>query len=130
MDIKDASTNDPSFPLIYYSVNDFERQDMHVRLKSAQYLCVELSCLYPSSAKKDAVNIPDAQKEAAQDAEQAFDPAPPGFEKCVLFQGAVPYASLAQVWSAKSGRLRLSTSSLPKREYVMMRGYTTLTPPF
>jgi hypothetical protein len=115
MDVKDASTNDPSLPLIYYSVNDYERSDLHIKLHPSEYLCVELSCIYPS----DSYHI-------KKDDDGPFLSPPPGHGKTVLFQGAVPYSSLQQVYGQKAGgsmrSLRQSVSGEARREYVMMRG--------
>ena len=47
MDIKDAFTNEISFPLIYYSVNDYELEDLHLKIHENEYLCVELSVIAP-----------------------------------------------------------------------------------
>jgi hypothetical protein len=116
MDIKDASTNDPSLPLIYYSVNDYEREELHIKLQSSEYLCVELSCIYPD----------DSDSKPKEDDGPFLSP-PKGYGKTVLFQGAVPYTSLQQVYGQKSSgsglrALRQSVGSEPRREYVMMRG--------
>jgi hypothetical protein len=117
MDVKDASTNDPSLPLIYYSVNDYERMDLHVKLSPNEYLCVELSCIYPTDLKESGLKKED---------DGPFENPLPGFGKTVLFQGAVPYTSLQQVYGQKAGggmrAIRNSVGGEARREYVMMRG--------
>ncbi|KAJ3018922.1 UNVERIFIED_CONTAM: hypothetical protein HDU68_010922 [Siphonaria sp. JEL0065] len=172
MDVKDAFMNEIAYPLVYYTVNDYESTDLHLHIQEREYLCVELSVLVPSSV---ASSLDDLMNGSGGDAlldenglrdSGSFnvDPNPPsvkedstpfpvpdGFKKVVLFQGAVPYTALLDVFLQKTsgggggglskpksssdwGNLnnknsaRNSQSSQPhaqqqeRTEYIMMRG--------
>ncbi|KAJ3041980.1 hypothetical protein HK097_002128, partial [Rhizophlyctis rosea] len=97
MDVKDAFMNECSYPLVYYTVNDYESNDLHLPIREKEYLCVELSCILPLS--KDAPANPVLDVPVEQD-DSPF-PVPEGHAKIVLFQGAVPYTSLLDVYHQK-----------------------------
>ncbi|KAJ3065812.1 DNA repair protein rad50 [Podochytrium sp. JEL0797] len=121
MDIKDAFMNEIAYPLVYYTVNDYESTDLHLHIQEREYLCVELCVLVPNSVDSSAF---EAAKEFDVDdskpngggsggngshtnstmphppsvAEDSTPfPVPDGFKKVVLFQGAVPYTALLDV---------------------------------
>ncbi|KAH6561827.1 hypothetical protein BASA60_011331 [Batrachochytrium salamandrivorans] len=133
MDVQDALMNECSFPLVYYTVNDFESHALHLPISEREYMCVELSLTVPDDQSSEAYAL-------ATDA-------------IVLFQGAVPYASLLDIYQQKGlaarsqlksswsslGRLSPSNSSgasnsnhsptdldpskaASRTEYIMMRG--------
>lgn len=129
MDIKDACTNEPAFPLIYYTVNDFERRDLHMRIRyhrrhisfphfcvlldpsssssssrdtlnrENEYLCVELSCIYPRYSPTGGADADPQEQDIVQSISEIsidedsnpFPDPPAGYSKTVMFQGAVPY---------------------------------------
>lgn len=57
MDKKDSFMNECSYPLIYYSVNDYECEDLQMTITDKEYLCAELSILLPSNKDKIIQNI-------------------------------------------------------------------------
>ena len=53
MDVKDASMNECSYPLVYYTVNDFESSSLQLPISQNEYLCVELCILLPEKVDED-----------------------------------------------------------------------------
>ncbi|KAJ3296726.1 hypothetical protein HK104_001287 [Borealophlyctis nickersoniae] len=144
MDVKDAFMNECSFPLVYYTVNDYESRDLHLPICEREYLCVELSAIFPlpDSISPSSPTGP-SPLEVPLDVDNSPFPVPAGHGKVVLFQGAVPFSALLDIYQQKGlavqNQLRLSWSKLahagmggdptkgdipvPQRtEYVMMRG--------
>lgn len=139
MDVKDAFMNECSFPLVYYTVNDYESHDLHLPITDKEYLCVELSAVLPTSPSASLADL-----EISVEADNTPFPTPPNHNKIILFQGAVPYSSLVDIYQHKGmaaqNQLKLSWSKLanagnygndrssenaspPTRtEYIMMRG--------
>ncbi|KAJ3207482.1 hypothetical protein HDU82_003705 [Entophlyctis luteolus] len=141
MDVKDAFMNECAYPLVYYTVNDYESSDLHLHIQEREYLCVELSVLVPE-------NMGDTLEASMNSANSTFPlppsvaadptpfPVPEGFKKVVLFQGAVPYTALLDIFMQKGGASSayqkktsrewgsLSTKNLKteRTEYIMMRG--------
>ncbi|KAJ3037340.1 hypothetical protein HDV00_001765 [Rhizophlyctis rosea] len=117
MDVKDAFMNECSYPLVYYTVNDYESNDLHLPIYEKEYLCVELSCILPADAATAlaAKNTPVDVNIPVENDDSPF-PVPEGHVKIILFQGAVPYASLLDVYQQKGlaaqTHLRLSWSKL------------------
>ena len=126
MDIKDAFMNECSFPLVFYTINDYESRDLHLSISEKEYLCVELSVTLPpvqSNEHRDAHNqnesssqshssakvSPSSQFSDPTDAVAAITldqdtspfPIPHNYRKIVLFQGAVPFTSLQDVYQQK-----------------------------
>jgi hypothetical protein len=154
MDIKDAFMNECSYPLVYYTVNDYESHDLHLHIQEKEYLCVELSAAMPDESLSSSTNAhkpasaSDAIASLSVDQDPSPFPVPQGYTKIVLFQGAVPYASLLDVFMQKgsahgggSGRSSgsgwgsrmsgspnttregaLNLSVAERTEYIMMRG--------
>ncbi|TPX34883.1 hypothetical protein SmJEL517_g02529 [Synchytrium microbalum] len=128
MDVKDAFMNECSYPLVYYTVNDYESHDLHLPIHEREYLCVELSVAIPkpnrsNTSKSSSTNEPNEE----EDDDIPF-PTPPGHDKIVLFQGAVPYASLLDIYLQKGlaaqntfrgawSNTGNSTSSKPPSQY-------------
>jgi hypothetical protein len=115
-------------------VNDFESSSLHLDVHENEYLCVELSiflpsCSSPSSsspASPDFTSVtqpvslspspPASHHWSSLDRNNVPFPTPPNTEKIVLFQGAVPYAALQDVFTQKGlqaqNALKLSWSRL------------------
>ena len=139
MDVKDALMNECSFPFVYYTVNDFESESLQLEICQNEYLCVELCILLPQKLgiNKDFTSMTRGSSEKANlelnDDLSPF-PTPPDTSKIILFQGAVPFLSLSDVYSQKSLAAQTlksswsklgpssSLSNLKKTEYIMMRG--------
>ncbi|KAI8826010.1 uncharacterized protein EV422DRAFT_563825 [Fimicolochytrium jonesii] len=155
MDVKDAFMNECSFPLVYYTVNDYESHDLHLSIRQNEYLCVELSVMLPDPQAPGDSNVwtssrgTDAVGNISVTDDPAPFPVPPKCVKTVLFQGAVPYTSLLDIFQQKGlaarnhmrfggwkrdsggaghdmapgGGNNSSATSLSERtEYIMMRG--------
>ncbi|KAI8920389.1 hypothetical protein DFJ77DRAFT_546453 [Powellomyces hirtus] len=149
MDVKDAFMNECSYPLVYYTVNDYESHDLHLSIRENEYLCVELSVIIPDEqTKRDvgkwtATSGTDRVASISVDDDPAPFPAPPGCSKIVIFQGAVPYTSLLDIYQQKGlaarNQLKLGWKKLTEHgnggrkggdispphertEYIMMRG--------
>ncbi|KAJ3106701.1 hypothetical protein HDU96_008138 [Phlyctochytrium bullatum] len=142
MDIKDAFMNEISYPLVYYTVNDYESYDLHLEIREREYLCVELSVPLPNDASKK--DLSEAIAAISIEEDSSPFPVPAGHSKIILFQGAVPFSSLLDIYQQKGlaaqSQLRSSWSKLvPDRregpfgpsgaplfaertEYIMMRG--------
>ncbi|KAJ1564521.1 hypothetical protein HK096_007564, partial [Nowakowskiella sp. JEL0078] len=114
MDVKDAFMNEMSFPLVYYTVNDYESFDLHVPIHEHEYLCAELCVLIPLSSDT-ASELPSPVDVAA---DNTPFPCPIGFRKVVVFQGAVPYAALQDIYLQKGmavGNLKMGWNKLAAR---------------
>ncbi|KAI9091776.1 hypothetical protein DFS34DRAFT_564503, partial [Phlyctochytrium arcticum] len=156
MDVKDAFMNEVSYPNVYYTVNDYESRDLHLSIGEKEYLCVELSVIIPDAThesvktgkKWTATSGTEAIAAIPLDSDSAPFPVPPDCTKIVLFQGAVPYTSLLDIFQTKGlaarSQLKISWKKLaeatssnssgsqnrkrtnsppPERtEYIMMRG--------
>ena len=133
MDVKDAITNECSFPLVYYTINDFEDQNLHLSITSGEYLCAELSVTIPNTPTSQGYSRATALvSEVTLDQDTDPFPLPPGYSKIILFQGAVAFKALSDVYQQKGvasltqmrngwGRKDISVSS-SRTEYVLMRG--------
>jgi hypothetical protein len=132
MDVKDAVMNECSYPIVYYTINEFESDTLHMNISNGEYLCAELSVTIPNSylledyisATEKVSNIPIAVNS------DPF-PLPEDHSKVVLFQGAVSFNALSAVYQQKgvaaqvqmkSGWGKHSGSSSSRIEYVLMRG--------
>ena len=107
-------TTECTYPHIYYSINDFESESLHLDIAESEYLCVELSVIFdPSSPTTSYVteNIP-------VDIDDSPFPTPPNKEKIVLFKGAVSYNALLDVYAQKSTLRKKEDEG----EYILMRG--------
>ena len=104
-----------------------------------EYLCVELSIILPleDSSLTSMTRPTSASQVPLLNEDQTPFPTPPNSYKIVLFQGAVPYTSLLDVWTQKGlmqNSLKLAwsrfaadkppepTQSHQRTEYIMMRG--------
>ncbi|KAJ3148694.1 hypothetical protein HDU89_004544 [Geranomyces variabilis] len=107
MDVKDAFMNECSYPLVYYTVNDYESHDLHLSIRENEYLCVELSVVIPDAKTKEkagkwgATSGTEAIASVSIEDDPAPFPVPPGCMKIVIFQGAVPYTSLLDIYQQK-----------------------------
>ncbi|KAI8922768.1 hypothetical protein BC831DRAFT_474585 [Entophlyctis helioformis] len=102
MDVKDAFMNECSYPLVYYTVNDFESKDLHLPIRDREYLCVELSVTIPDDQTSASyASATDAVAAISLDQDNTPFPLPAGHAKVVLFQGAVPYSSLLDIYQQK-----------------------------
>ncbi|KAI9323929.1 hypothetical protein DFJ73DRAFT_791461 [Zopfochytrium polystomum] len=102
MDVKDAFMNELSYPLIFYTVNDYESHDLHLPIWEREYLCVELSVNAPlDPAAASALNHEGAVAAVSIEDDPSPFPIPRGYFKVVLFQGAVPYSSLLDIFQQK-----------------------------
>ena len=124
MDVKDAVMNECSYPLVYYTINDFESDTLHLPIFPEEYLCVELSVVAPkdpdlhrySEATEKVASIPINENN------DPF-PTPRGFEKVVLFQGAVSFQALSTVYQQKGqGNIISEQSNRHRTEYIQMKG--------
>ncbi|KAJ3211706.1 Fungalysin/Thermolysin Extracellular metalloproteinase 5 [Dinochytrium kinnereticum] len=146
MDIKDAFMNEISYPLVYYTVNDYESFDLHLEIKEREYLCVELSVTLPNDPSRR--DLADEVAAISLEDDSAPFPVPAGCNKIILFQGAVPFSSLLDIYQQKglaAHNQRSSWGKLPtpgapsggrpregsmnggpplseRTEYIMMRG--------
>ena len=120
-----------------------------MEINEKEYLCVELSILLPKpgNSEEEDSNLTSMNRPLSGSQERFLEtdsspfPTPPNFYKIVLFQGAVPYTSLYDVYVQKGltqNALKMSWSRLsdankitkepPARvnsnrvEYIMMRG--------
>ncbi|KAJ3095019.1 hypothetical protein HDU97_007350 [Phlyctochytrium planicorne] len=144
MDIKDAFMNECSYPLVYYTVNDYESFDLHLEIREREYLCVELSIMIPKTESKR--DLADELASISLDEDSTPFPVPADCHKVILFQGAVPFSSLLDIYQQKglaAQNQRSSWGKLPsgngggngrgrdskddkmfgdRTEYIMMRG--------
>jgi hypothetical protein len=135
MDVKDALMNECSYPLVYYTINDFESEVLHLTLERDQYICVELSVAIPHDALSSSYTNA-TELTAAIKIEESTDPfpIPDGYTKCTLFQGAVSFAALSTVYQQrgvananqmKNGWGKFVNQEQQKTvrtEYILMRG--------
>jgi Uncharacterized conserved protein (DUF2045) len=126
MDVKDATTNEFAFPLVYYCVHDFEMDDLQLTLKPDEYLCVELSVTLPPDLNN--ISYQTATEFVAgisvTDDPSPF-PLPNDFNKIVLFQGAVPFAALLETYMQKGAGTQTKKWGRQREartEYIIMRG--------
>ncbi|RKP07322.1 hypothetical protein THASP1DRAFT_30868 [Thamnocephalis sphaerospora] len=122
-----------SWPLIYYVVEDFEEAFENLVVRKGEYLCVELSASVPVTAARrssDATPLDSSGGTAAALSAlvgRRVTTDANGNGKVTLFQGAASYASLMDTYQRKtaarqSRRFRLTHSSTPPTEFIMMRG--------
>ncbi|KAJ3130091.1 hypothetical protein HK100_008231, partial [Physocladia obscura] len=146
MDVKDAFMNECAYPLVYYTVNDYESTDLQLHIQEREYLCVELSVLVPAPLGDVLENELDYSSSVPISPPVSVDsapfPIPDGFKKVVLFQGAVPYTALLDIFLQKGSTSSASNVAASRRtskdwgnlannkgrektertEYIMMRG--------
>ncbi len=142
MQVKEM-THELSFPLVYYSINNFEDADLHLTIGPNEWLCVELAAIFTHAKDEDVwYDLPGGQPQHLNDAIQPF-PQPKSAAKTVLFQGAVAYSALREVYDAKKsnqasmqmgGRRNVIAQTLTsffratpspsesRHEFLMMRG--------
>jgi hypothetical protein len=133
MDVKDALMNECSYPLVYYTINDFQSESLHMSITHGEYLCAELSVTIPESGESiDYVSATDRVAEIPIETTSEPFPVPLGYSKIVLFQGAVSFAALSSVYQQKGiaaqsqmkngwGK-KSEINSFSRIEYVLMRG--------
>jgi hypothetical protein len=134
MDIKDALMDECSYPFVYYTINDFESELLHLTLERDEYLCVELSISIPLDNQSESYSI---ASELIAKIPILHDPSPfptlDGYIKCILFQGAVSFAALSSVYQQRGvayaeqmkngwGKFADAQTSNKRIEYVLMRG--------
>jgi hypothetical protein len=136
MDVKEAMMNEISFPIVYYTVNDYEADEVNLEIAQNEYLCVELSVLIPNHQTSD--NYKNASHFASLislQEDHSPSPIPDGFEKIVLFHGAVAFSSLCQIYYEKGlaaqnqmknswprlGPLDTASTLRRRKEFVMMK---------
>ena len=133
MDKKEASMNECSYPLIFYSVNDFTENSLHLSISASEYLCAELSLTIPKV--HSTAGYVDASQNVAditvEDDSSAF-PLPDSHTKVIFFQGAVSFKALSDVYQQKgisalnqmkSGWGKKDAApDLPRTEFILMRG--------
>ncbi|KAJ3058703.1 hypothetical protein HK102_010351, partial [Quaeritorhiza haematococci] len=119
MDVKDAFMNECSYPLVYYTIPDYESHDLHLPIREKEYLCVELSVTIPDPHTKSsppATSPTEAVASVSLQDDQTPFPVPRGYKKIVLFQGAVPFSSLLDIYMQKGlaaqNQMRLSWNKL------------------
>ncbi|KAJ2995356.1 Coiled-coil domain-containing protein 96 [Globomyces sp. JEL0801] len=102
MDVKDAQMNECSYPLVYYTNNDFQEESLHLKIKPGEYLCAELSLTIPET--KTSTEFINATEKVSQisleDNSEPF-PLPPNFSKITFFQGAVSFKALSDIYQQK-----------------------------
>jgi hypothetical protein len=148
MDVKDAFMNECSYPLVYYTVNDYESSSLHLPIHEKEYLCVELCIFIPKekgNQEHDGLtsvtnSIASSPSYLSNSDDLSPFPTPPDTHKIILFQGAVPHSSIVDVFQQKGlaaqHTLKSSWSKLSdtkssdmktmnhskRMEYIMMRG--------
>jgi Uncharacterized conserved protein (DUF2045) len=133
MDAKDPATNECSYPLVYYTINDFEVENLHSILLPNDYLCAELSVTIPDNPTSAAyIEATKLVSEITLDQDLDPFPLPPNYTKAILFQGAVSFKALSDVYQQKGiaalNQMRSgwgkkeNVQSEPRTEYVLMRG--------
>lgn len=132
MDAKDALMNECSYPLVYYTVNDYQNETLHLSIEPGEYLCAELSITIPEVASTMAyVNATKMVAEISIEDNPDPFPVPQGYSKVVLFQGAVGFKALSDVYvqkgiaamnQMKHSWARRDTFDNPRTEYILMRG--------
>jgi hypothetical protein len=132
MDVKDAIMNECSYPLVYYTINDFDNEDLHLLISPGEYLCAELSITIPKVPSSEAYTRATqlVSEISIQDNSDPF-PLPPNYFKITLFQGAVSFKALCDVYQQKgiaaanqmkSRWRKEGSSNISRTEYVLMRG--------
>ena len=135
MDVKDAMMNECSFPLVFYTINDYEDENLHLTVTSGEYLCAELSVTVPKVPSREGyTRATELVAQVPLDQDTDPFPLPPSHEKIILFQGAVAFKALSDVYQQKGvaaitqmrggwGRKDIAVSSASARtEFVLMRG--------
>lgn len=135
MDVKDAMMNECSFPLVFYTINDYEDENLHLTVTSGEYLCAELSVTVPKVPSRDGyTRATELVAQVPLDQDNDPFPLPPSHEKIILFQGAVAFKALSDVYQQKGvaaitqmrggwGRKDIAVSTASARtEFVLMRG--------
>ena len=126
MDVKDAVMNECSYPLVYYTINDFESDVLHLPIFPDEYLCVELAVVVPTRPEPNSDGYLNAADNVAsisvKDDDDPF-PIPKGYDKVVLFQGAVSFQALSAVYQQK-GTTHLGNDDprVHRTEYIQMKG--------
>ena len=115
-DIKEAGVHECSYPLIYYTINDYESADLQLEINQNQFLCVELSVIIPTNDESE-FNTTEKVKEISVSDDRTPFPLPKECFKIILFQGAVSAQSLFDVYSRKEGFYNNS-----RVEYLLMKG--------
>ncbi|KAI9022547.1 hypothetical protein DFJ74DRAFT_669878 [Hyaloraphidium curvatum] len=137
MQLKDTG-HEPSFPLVYYAVNNFEDANLHLDIQQNEWLCVELAAILPKDATIGATAVDeDSFYDLAEDASGLSPdlytpfPCPPWGTKIVFFQGAASFTALSQVFLEKLSGNALGKAQLAlfgkgdeadRKEYIIMRG--------
>lgn len=135
MDVKDAMMNECSFPLVFYTINDYEDENLHLTVTSGEYLCAELSVTIPKVPSREGyTRATELVSKVALDQDTDPFPLPSTHEKIIFFQGAVAFKALSDVYQQKGvaaitqmrggwGRKDITVSSASARtEFVLMRG--------
>ncbi|KAJ3275945.1 hypothetical protein HDV01_006812 [Terramyces sp. JEL0728] len=134
MDVKDALMNECSYPLVYYTVNDFETDSLHLQIAPGEYLCAELSVTIPNESSSEAyIKATELVSKITLEEDSDPFPLPRDHQKVILFQGAVPFKALSDVYMQKGvaaahqvkqgwGRLADPNSAGTRTEYILMRG--------
>ncbi|ORX61013.1 hypothetical protein BCR36DRAFT_341161 [Piromyces finnis] len=125
------TTHECSYPNVYYTLNNFEDEELQLPIQENEYLCVELAVLIPDNT--EMMPIYDENYEA--DKNTIDSPpfgCPPNHTKIVLFQGSVSFKALFDAYvlkgmsslsfSEKLTRSFVKSSPKIKTEYIMMRG--------
>lgn len=113
---KKSSKNEITYPTLYFCVNDFEDVFEDVIVRETEYLCVELSMMIPMSAAVATAAKPTTSGDGNdyEDGTGGYDtdatnattttlPAqlPSEVVRVTLFQGAVPFSALLDVFQSK-----------------------------
>ena len=121
MDIKDAVMNECSYPLVYYTINDFESDTLHLPIFQDEYFCVQLSTVVPIDPGINSYCDATEKVQAilVNDDNNPF-PTPEGYEKVILFQGAVSFNALCQAYQQK-GQNNIEQGYRHRTEYIQMK---------
>jgi hypothetical protein len=132
MDVKDAVMNECSYPIVYYTINEFESDSLHMNISSGEYLCAELSVTIPNSQQlEDYISATEKVSNISISDNSDPFPLPVEHSKVILFQGAVSFNALSAVYQQKgvaaqvqmkSGWGKPLNSPTSRIEYVLMRG--------
>jgi len=66
MDVKSSGGAECSYPLIYYSIDDYDCQDLHLTIAEGEYLCVELAVIVPKSSPESCDKNTSSDSVASQ----------------------------------------------------------------
>ncbi|RKO95266.1 hypothetical protein CAUPRSCDRAFT_13020 [Caulochytrium protostelioides] len=143
---KDGMMNEISFPLMYYTVNDYDNRTLHLPIASRHYLCVELAVNLPRDEPAHPTHLPElgdlgawlppgvrgagagptvsspleSDHHVPVEVDDSPFPVPSSHTKIVLFQGAVPYSALLDIFHQKSA----IQSAVHIRQKRCQSGYT------